>query len=78
MLHTSTTLSETLDRGLTDVKTTNTDAHAAVTKELARMTRALQDDHNPGRPHSAHRRHVRFLTGPQVRWRVVEPPSGPQ
>ncbi|MDX3488315.1 hypothetical protein [Streptomyces sp. ID05-18] len=43
MLHTSTTLSETLDRGLTDVKSTNTDAHAAVTKELARMTRALQD-----------------------------------
>ncbi len=43
MLHTSTTLSETLDRGLTDVKTTNTEAHTAVTKELARMTRALQD-----------------------------------
>ncbi|MFJ1799056.1 hypothetical protein [Streptomyces sp. NPDC088180] len=43
MLHTSTTLSETLDRGLTDVKTTNTEAHSAVTKELARMTRALQD-----------------------------------
>ncbi|MFI7291895.1 hypothetical protein ACIBRY_35425 [Streptomyces anulatus] len=43
MLHTSTTLNETLDRGLTDVKSTNTDAHAAVTKELARMTRALQD-----------------------------------
>ncbi|WP_405462186.1 hypothetical protein OG333_01850 [Streptomyces anulatus] len=43
MLHTSTTLSETLDRGLTDVKNTNTDAHTAVTKELARMTRALLD-----------------------------------
>ncbi|MFJ5048279.1 hypothetical protein [Streptomyces sp. NPDC088719] len=43
MLHTSTTLSETLDRGLTDVKSTSTDAHAAVTKELARMTRALQN-----------------------------------
>ncbi|WP_146060140.1 MULTISPECIES: hypothetical protein [unclassified Streptomyces] len=43
MLHTSTTLSETLDRGLTDVKSANTEAHTAVTKELARMTRALQD-----------------------------------
>ncbi|MFE2760465.1 hypothetical protein [Streptomyces halstedii] len=43
MLHTSTTLSETLDRGLTDVKSANTEAHIAVTKELARMTRALQD-----------------------------------
>ncbi|WP_406407278.1 hypothetical protein OG923_03545 [Streptomyces halstedii] len=43
MLHTSTTLSETLDRGLTDVKIAHTEAHTAVTKELARMTRALQD-----------------------------------
>ncbi|MFJ3187645.1 hypothetical protein [Streptomyces halstedii] len=43
MLHTSTTLSETLDRGLTDVKSANTEAHTTVTKELARMTRALQD-----------------------------------
>ncbi|WP_274035211.1 hypothetical protein [Streptomyces sp. MMBL 11-1] len=43
MLHTSTTLSETLDRGLTEVKNTNTDAHTSVTKELARMTRTLLD-----------------------------------
>ncbi|HBF81321.1 MAG TPA: hypothetical protein DD420_15730 [Streptomyces sp.] len=43
MLHTSTTLSETLDRGLADVKGANAEAHTAVTKELGRMTKALQD-----------------------------------
>ncbi|MFF4179521.1 hypothetical protein [Streptomyces sp. NPDC001750] len=43
MLHSSTTLSETLDRGLKDVKSTNTEAHGAVAKELAGMTKALRD-----------------------------------
>ncbi|GGZ18590.1 hypothetical protein [Streptomyces nitrosporeus] len=43
LLHTSTTLSETLDRGLTDVKETNTAAHGAVAKELAGVAKALRD-----------------------------------
>ncbi|MGW2282871.1 hypothetical protein [Streptomyces sp. NPDC001770] len=43
MLHTGTTLSESLDRGLDDVKTANATAHQGMVRELTAMTRALKD-----------------------------------
>ncbi|MGC5346952.1 hypothetical protein [Streptomyces sp. DT171] len=46
MLHTGTTLSESLDRGLDDVKAANATTHQSTVQELAAMTRALRDTKN--------------------------------
>ncbi|MCX4799932.1 hypothetical protein OG497_39510 [Streptomyces sp. NBC_01242] len=43
MLHTGTTLSETLDRGLDEVKKNNEAAHIRVAREISSMTKALQN-----------------------------------